>query len=112
MIAKIAVSAAVFAIDKPYSYGIPPGTGLQPGQRVTVPFGRANKLTEGVVLLLEEGNEEGLKEVREILDPEPILTPLQLKLAAFLDEGYLSGKLSWDTYYKISRGNAEKILGL
>ena len=88
MIAKIAVSAAVFAIDKPYSYGIPEGMTLSPGQRVTVPFGRANKLTEGVVLLLEEGNEEGLKEVREILDPEPILTPLQLKLAAFLRERY------------------------
>ena len=88
MIAKIAVSAAVFAIDKPYSYGIPEGMPLAPGQRVTVPFGRANKLTEGVVLLLEEGNGEGLKEVREALDPEPILTALQLKLAAFLRERY------------------------
>ena len=40
MIAKIAVSAAVFAIDKPYSYGIPDEMTLAPGQRVTVPFGR------------------------------------------------------------------------
>ena len=86
MIAKIAVSAAVFAIDKPYSYGIPLGMALQPGQRVTVPFGRANKLTEGVVLLVEEGSGEGLKEIKEVLDQDPILTPLQLKLAAFLRE--------------------------
>ena len=50
MIAKIAVSAAVFAIDKPYSYAVPPGMELRPGQRVTVPFGRSNKLTEGMVL--------------------------------------------------------------
>ena len=34
MIAKIAVSAATYAIDKPYSYKIPEGMTLQPGQRV------------------------------------------------------------------------------
>ena len=46
MIAKIAVSAATYAIDKPYSYKIPEGMTLQPGQRVQLPFGRANKRTE------------------------------------------------------------------
>ena len=40
MIGKIAVSAANFAIDKPYSYRIPEGMALQPGMRVQVPFGR------------------------------------------------------------------------
>ena len=40
MVAKIAVSAATFAIDKPYSYVVPEDMVLQPGQRVTVPFGR------------------------------------------------------------------------
>ena len=48
MIAKIAVSAATFAIDKPYSYRIPEGMALQPGMRVQVPFGKGNKRTEGV----------------------------------------------------------------
>ena len=38
MIAKIAVSAATFAIDKPYSYRIPGGMTLLPGQRVQLPF--------------------------------------------------------------------------
>ena len=52
MIGKIAVSAAVFAIDKPYSYRIPDGMTLQPGHRVQLPFGRANKMTEGIVLSL------------------------------------------------------------
>ena len=36
MIAKIAVSAAVYAIDKPYSYAVPPGMTLLPGVRVMV----------------------------------------------------------------------------
>jgi len=88
MIVKIAVSAAVFAIDKPYSYLVPEGMELVPGQRVTVPFGRANKLTEGVVLSPDGELVDGIKEVREVLDPEPLLTPVQLKLAAFLRERY------------------------
>ena len=40
MIAKVAVSAANFAIDKPYSYRVPEGMSLAPGHRVTLPFGR------------------------------------------------------------------------
>ena len=35
-----------------------------------------------------------------------------LGLAAFLDELMESRQISYDTYYKISRGNAEKLLGL
>ena len=54
MVAKIAVSAANFAIDKPYSYRIPEGMTLLPGQRVQIPFGRGNSRTEGVVLSVED----------------------------------------------------------
>ena len=35
-----------------------------------------------------------------------------LKLAKFLDDAVLNGKISYDAYYKISRGNAIKLLGL
>ena len=34
MIAKIAVAAANFAIDKPYSYYVPENLTVRPGQRV------------------------------------------------------------------------------
>ena len=88
MIAKIAVAAATFAIDKPYSYRIPPGMALERGQRVMLPFGRANKRTEGIVLSVEEGQEENLKAVDAVLDEGPILTDVQLRLAAFLRERY------------------------
>ena len=88
MIAKIAVSAATYAIDKPYSYKIPEGMTLQPGQRVQLPFGRANKRTEGVVLSVETGSEEKLKAVELCLDEAPILTERQLRLAAFMRERY------------------------
>ena len=88
MIAKIAVSAANFAIDKPYSYCIPEGMDLCPGQRVTVPFGRGNRRCEGVVLALESGDEAGLKAVEQILDEEPVVSAYMLRLAAFVRERY------------------------
>lgn len=88
MIGKIAVAAANFAIDKPYSYRIPEGMEVRPGQRVQVPFGRSNKRSEGVVLAVEAQSEEMLKCIDCCLDPEPVLTPIQLRLAAFLRERY------------------------
>ena len=88
MIGKIAVSAANFAIDKPYSYWIPQDMALAPGQRVMVPFGRANRRTEGIVLTVEPGSEDKLKPVESCLDDAPILTETQLRLAAFLRERY------------------------
>ena len=88
MIAKIAVSAANFAIDKPYSYQLPEAMELQPGQRVMVPFGRSNRHTEGVVLSVEEGSPAGLKPVSSILDDTPVLSRRMLQLAAFMRERY------------------------
>ena len=88
MIAKIAVSAANFAIDKPYSYGIPQGMQVQPGMRVMVPFGRSNRRTEGVVLQLAESSDEKLKMIDCCLDEVPVLSPMMLRLAAFLRDRY------------------------
>ncbi len=88
MIAKIAVSAAMFAIDKPYSYRIPEEMTLQPGQRVQIPFGRGNTRTEGVVLSVEDGPVDKLKAVERCLDEIPLLSDLQLRLAAFMRERY------------------------
>ena len=88
MIGKIAVSAANFAIDKPYSYLVPEGMPLAPGQRVQLPFGRGNRRCEGIVLAVEEGCQSGLKAVERCLDEQPILTEQQLRLAAFLRERY------------------------
>ena len=61
---------------------------IAPGMRVQLPFGRANKRTEGVVLTLEEGDEARLKPIERRLDETPILTDTQLRLAAFIRERY------------------------
>ena len=97
MIAKIAVAAANFAIDKPYSYVIPKEMTLQPGMRVHVPFGRSNRPTEGVVLCVEEGDVDGLKPEKECLDDTPALNETMLRLAAFLRERYFC------TFYDAAR---------
>ncbi|MBR4990269.1 MAG: primosomal protein N' [Oscillospiraceae bacterium] len=97
MIAKIAVSAANFAIDKPYSYRIPDEMSVAPGQRVQLPFGRGNRRCEGIVLAVEPGEQDGLKAVDFTLDETPILTDRQLRLAAFLRERYFC------TYYDAVR---------
>ena len=55
-IAKIAVSSAAYAIDKPYDYLIPPklADALRPGMRAAVPFGTGNRVSDGIVLALGE----------------------------------------------------------
>ena len=88
MIALIAVSAAVYAIDKPYSYEIPPNMNVQPGIRVIVPFGRGNRRSEGIVLGVQDGHPSGLKAIERILDLEPILSDNAIHLAAFIRERY------------------------
>ena len=97
MIAKIAVSAATFAIDKPYSYCIPREMDLRPGMRVTVPFGKSNRHTEGIVLSVEPGSQEKLKSIHAVLDRSPVLNATMLRLAAFLRERYFC------TFYDAAR---------
>lgn len=88
MIALIAVSAAVYAIDKPYSYRIPASLTVQPGVRVMVPFGAGNRRCEGFVLALQEGDDDGLKAIDSVLDDSPVLSEAAIRLAAFMRERY------------------------
>ena len=46
----------------------------------------------------------------DICDPADV-NHIRVKLAPFLDEAVQSGKISYEAYYKVSRGNAEKLLG-
>ena len=88
MIARIAVEGMIYTIDKPYSYRVPAELRLLPGMRVSVPFGRGNRIREGMVLALESGDDESLKPVSAALDAEPVLSERMLRLAAFVRERY------------------------
>ena len=91
LIAKVAVEAATYAIDKPYDYLVPPGLveKVQPGVRVTVPFGKGNRTSEGMILALTRGEAGGkLKTLSNVLDRESVLDEERLKLAFWLRERY------------------------
>ncbi len=91
LIAKIAVSAATFWIDRPYDYLIPEELAekVRPGMRVSVPFSRGNRLTEGIVLALVDGSRyETLKPILTVLDEKPVLTEEQIRLALFMRERF------------------------
>ena len=84
-IAKIAVEAATYAIDKPYSYLVPAEMALGVGCRVLAPFGRGNRTSEGIVLSLEDGVPAGpLKALRLNLDGDPLISQREIKLALWM----------------------------
>ena len=91
-VAKIAVSAATYWLDKPYDYLLPPELAekAKPGMRVHVPFSRGNRRTEGVILAVSEHSDydQPLKAVLQLLDEEPVLTEEQIKLAFFMRERF------------------------
>lgn len=91
-VAKIAVSAATYWLDKPYDYQIPPELldRALPGARVHVPFSRGNRRVEGVILALREDSsyDQPLKPILAVLDSEPVLAPWQIRLALFMRERF------------------------
>ena len=90
-VAKIAVAAATYWVDRPYDYLVP--AELQekavPGVRVYVPFSRGNRRSEGVILALSDHSDyEKLKPITAVLDDAPVLSPEQIKLALFMRERF------------------------
>ena len=88
---KVAVSAAPYSIDKPYSYLVPESLAAAavPGVRVMVPFGRSNKESEGLILArVQEPKLPGSKAIRQILDPEPVLDKAGIDLALWMRGRY------------------------
>lgn len=90
-IAKVAVSAAPYSIDKPYDYLIPASLADQavPGVRVTVPFGRGNRTSEGIILAVGTGEKTpSLKPLASVLDGEPVLDREGIQLALWMRSRY------------------------
>jgi len=91
IVAKIAVSAAIYSIDKPYDYLIPEELekNAVPGMRALVPFGGGNRKSEGVILsLASESDQEELKSVISLLDEEPVLSGENIKLAIWMSDRF------------------------
>ena len=89
-LAKIIVDVPLMQTDQPYSYRIPEEFEgmLEVGMRVHVPFGKGNRLIQGIVLGLEsqsdgEEMEQDLKDIAEEQDFSPVLTPEQPWLRSY-----------------------------
>lgn len=91
-IAKVAVSRAIYAIDKPYDYLVPRELEerIQPGMRVLVPFGSGSRGCDGIVLSVQEETAPGpaLKAVQALLDESPVLDSYAIQLALWMRERY------------------------
>lgn len=91
LVARVAVAAAVYSIDRPYDYSVPAvwADSLAEGQRVIVPFGSANRKTEGIVLEVAEAAESRqLKAIAHVFDDEVVLGPRQKALALWMCRRY------------------------
>ena len=100
MIARVVVENAAYSFDIPFSYQVPQQMqpDIRPGCRVLVPFGKANRAKQGLVLALEEGGEqENLKPLKTLLDYQPLLDSEQLWLLELLH------RRTFCTYYEALR---------
>ena len=91
VIVKVAVSAAPYSIDKPYDYLVPDALleSAVPGVRVTVPFGRGNRQSEGIILARGTGEKvPGLKPLAGVLDQEAVLDSDGIALALWMRQRY------------------------
>ena len=80
--AEVAVDAAV-GPERTFTYAIPAGMQLFPGQPVLVPL--LSRRVGGVVFALSDVSEiQGIRAVLDAQHPEPILAPHQLELARWL----------------------------
>jgi primosomal protein N' (replication factor Y) len=86
--AEVAVNSPV-AQRRTFSYSIPPSLNLTPGQAVWVPFGP--RVIQGIVLQLTD--RPAVEETRDIvglIDPSPLLSPVQIGLARWIGDHYLA----------------------
>lgn len=98
-VAKIAVEKTAFTFDKLFSYAVPAAfmSAVRRGVRVLVPFGRGNRLIQGMVFSVETGDTGRLKEIASVLDPEPLLDENAFGIVEFMAD------TTFCTYYDAVR---------
>ena len=72
---QVAVENTVYHFDKLFTYLVPEYLTMkvEPGVRVTVPFGAGNRERVGIVFSLNGEESSGLKPILSVRDREPIL---------------------------------------
>jgi primosomal protein N' (replication factor Y) len=92
--ARVIVTVHHDAVDRPFTYRVPPALSLQVGSRVVVPFGgrRVTGYCVGTTTLPPEGE---VKEIEQVLDEEALLTPELVELAEWGAERFLCRRLDF-----------------
>ena len=88
--AQVIVDLSAEAVDRQFTYAVPEGMALRPGQLVVVPFGP--RAIEGFVVSLSEACDlppEKLRPVLRVVREEPVVLPDLLELAEWLHVRYL-----------------------
>ncbi|MBA7618733.1 primosomal protein N' [subsurface metagenome] len=86
--AEVSVNSPV-AQRRTFSYAIPSGLSIEVGQAVWVPFGE--KILQGIVLELSPYPAvEETREIIDVIEPHPLLSPAQVILARWISKYYLS----------------------
>jgi primosomal protein N' (replication factor Y) len=86
--AEVSVNSPV-AQRRTFSYAIPPHLDIEVGQAVWVPFG--DKRLQGIVLeLTDYPSVEETKEIADVIEPRPLLSPPHVLLAGWISQHYLS----------------------
>ncbi len=88
--AQVVVDLSAEAVDRQFTYAVPDGMALTPGQLVAVPFGP--RTLEGFVISLSDGcglPAEKVKPVLRVVRQEPVVLPDLLELAEWLHVRYL-----------------------
>ena len=86
LVAKVAVEKTGFTFDKLFSYAIPDALQMAVcrGVRVLIPFGKGNRLSQGMVFSIDEEKAIGLKPVISVLDEAPVLTEEGFAIVSFM----------------------------
>ena len=86
--AEVSVNSPV-AQRRTFSYAIPDGLDVRAGQAVLVPFGE--KVLQGIVLEINPVPAvEDTREILDVIESDPILSPAHISLARWISEYYLS----------------------
>ncbi|MEG0895188.1 MAG: DEAD/DEAH box helicase family protein, partial [Oscillospiraceae bacterium] len=85
-VCSVYVDKAVYSIDEPYEYIVPPEMEVVKGSRVLVPFSNSNRKTMGIVSKIgfDDNFEKKLKPIYKVPDEKPLLNQEMLDLIEFM----------------------------
>lgn len=89
MVVQVAVEQTGFKLDSLYDYNVPCELTQKvfAGCRVTVPFGRSNKLRKGIIIKVTATEQnDALKPILRCVDEQPLFSEEMLKTAEYVKE--------------------------